>query len=60
LLPVRIEAFKCDAPARQFLKAIKGHTGYFSCERCTVEGSYISSRVVFEDLNATLREDNFI
>lgn len=30
-----------DAPARAFLKCIKGHSGYFSCERCTEEGVYV-------------------
>ena len=28
---VRIQAFVCDAPARQFLKGIKGHNGIKRC-----------------------------
>ena len=36
---IKIEAFSCDMPARQFLKNIKGHTGYHACERCTIKGS---------------------
>ena len=43
---VSVEAFICDAPARAFLKCIKGHTGYNSCERCTIHGSW-NGRVVF-------------
>lgn len=43
---VRIKAFVCDAPARAFLKCIKGHNGYDSCERCTIKGKY-NRRVLF-------------
>ena len=32
-LKVVIKAFVCDAPARAFLKCVKGHSGYDSCER---------------------------
>jgi hypothetical protein len=39
-------SFICDAPARAFLKCIKGHTGYYSCERCTAKGSW-NGRVVY-------------
>lgn len=43
---VCIKAFVCDAPARAFLKCIKGHTGYDCCERCTIKGEYKNKRVV--------------
>ena len=33
-LSVTIISFICDAPARSFLKCVKGHTGYYACERC--------------------------
>lgn len=46
-LNVKVNAFICDAPARAFLKCIKGHTGYNSCERCTIKGQYVNHRVVF-------------
>ena len=36
---VSIHSVVCDAPARQFLKCIIGHNGYFACERCEVEGT---------------------
>lgn len=39
-------AFVCDAPARAFLKCIKGHTAYYSCERCIIKGTW-TGRVVF-------------
>ena len=28
--------FTCNAPARQFLKCVKGHSGFYSCERCEI------------------------
>ena len=43
-----VGAFICDAPARCFLKCIIGHTGYCSCERCIVKGSW-EGTVVFNE-----------
>ena len=48
---VSIRAFVCDAPARAFLKCIKSHSGYFSCERCEAKGQW-NGRVVFHDNNS--------
>ena len=48
--------FICDAPARAFLKCIKGHQGYNACERCVVVGEY-QGRVVFHDVDADIRTD---
>lgn len=53
---VKIKVLICDAPARQFLKCIKSHNGYFACERCTVEGTW-EGRVVFHSLDSPLRND---
>ncbi|XP_076660021.1 uncharacterized protein LOC143363293 [Halictus rubicundus] len=47
--------FTCDAPARAFLKNIKGHTGRNSCERCTEEGTYYKKRIIYENHNASAR-----
>ena len=44
---IKIRAFICDAPARSYLKCIKPHTGYFSCERCIIEGQYYAGRMTF-------------
>jgi len=52
------DAFICDAPARAFLKCIKGHTGYGACERCVEHGIYLDGKVVFPDLTAPLRTDS--
>ena len=43
---VDLQAVICDAPAREFVKGVVGHSGYFSCERCTIKGSW-EGRVVF-------------
>lgn len=39
--------FICDKPARAFVKATKGHSGYFNCERCTLKGLRYKNRIVF-------------
>jgi hypothetical protein len=54
---VALKAFVCDAPARAWLKRIKLHSGYNSCERCTAHGSYESGRVTMTDLSSPLRTD---
>ena len=53
---VSVWIFTCDAPARSFVKCIKSHTGYYSCERCQVEGEY-EGRVVFHNLQSDMRTD---
>lgn len=53
-----IDCFICDAPARSMIKFTKGHTGYNSCERCTIHGEWGSGRVVYHDLRlAEKRKD---
>lgn len=51
LYTVAIDKFIMDAPARQFLKCIIGHAGYFSCERCSEEGYYIFQTGEWHDRN---------
>ena len=38
IVSARIGSFVCDAPARAFLKGVVHHSGYHSCERCTIHG----------------------
>ena len=47
----------CDAPARAFLKCIKGHSGYHCCERCDQAGLHIKNRMTLPDLHASARTD---
>ena len=51
---VNILAFVCDGPAREFLKSIKSHNAYYTCERCIVQGRW-EGRVLFDDINCNLR-----
>ena len=52
-----IKYFLCDAPVKSFLKCIINHTGYSSCERRCIHGTY-EGRIVFnEEIEYALRED---
>ena len=59
-IPFGVSCFICDAPARAFLKGIKGHGGYHACERCTQTGVYISGRMTYPECDAPQRtRDSF-
>ena len=47
----------CDAPARAFMKCIKGHGGYHGCERCDQAGLYVQNRMTFPEMEASARSD---
>ncbi|KAK7873667.1 hypothetical protein R5R35_013207 [Gryllus longicercus] len=49
VLKINIHSFVCDRPARAFIKGIKGHGGYDSCERCTVHGIRYNRRTIFPE-----------
>ena len=55
---IHVKAFVCDAPARAFVKCIKGHTAYYGCERCTQKGIRVENRIVFPDINAKKRTNS--
>jgi len=50
-----IYAFVFDAVARAWLKQIKPHNGYSSCEKCEEEGEILDRQVTFPGTNAYLR-----
>lgn len=54
---VRIASFICDRPARSFVKCIKGHGGYYACERCTVKGERHANRTIYCSTDAGERTD---
>ena len=59
LIEIVIHSFVCDAPARAAIKCIKGHSGYYSCERCSVKGYYIDGSVsLICDGTETARTDS--
>jgi hypothetical protein len=54
---VNIHSFVCDAPARSFLKNVKGHSGYFGCDKCKQEGEY-HGKLTFPETTAAARTDD--
>ena len=57
VLPLMIEGFICDAPAKSFIKYTKGHNGYSSCGSCKIVGEYEENRVVFCGIDFEKRTD---
>ncbi|KAK9754959.1 hypothetical protein QE152_g777 [Popillia japonica] len=43
--------------ARAFIKCVKSHGGYSSCDKCTVEGKYVNNRVILDSTAAPKRTD---
>lgn len=37
---IELKNVVCDTPAKSYILNVKGHTGYSSCVKCTVQGSY--------------------
>ena len=58
-LKLQLEAFVCDAPARSFLKGIKSHIGYNSCQRCNQHGEW-NGRLIFADHRVNLEQMNHL
>lgn len=56
VLDFNIHSVICDAPARAFVKNIKGHASYSACERCTVSGVW-EGKMTFCDIDAPKRTD---
>jgi len=53
---IKLHSFVCDAPARAFLKCIKLHSGYSSCEKCDQHGEWLG-KVIFSSTEGSLRTD---
>ena len=56
-ISIIIHFIVCDAPARSVVKYVKGHAGYCSCYRCTQKDYYTNLRLVLNELDAELREN---
>lgn len=54
---VSISSVIADAPARSFVKCIKGHNAYHACERCEDEGEYFLNRMVYSTKTFQYRTD---
>ncbi|KAB0790106.1 hypothetical protein PPYR_15573 [Photinus pyralis] len=57
LYKVDVHSFICDAPARAYLKCVKGHNGYSCCDKCEVRGKHFPGRMVLNDISAPIRTD---
>lgn len=57
LFKFALSAVICDAPARAFIKNVKGHTSYNACERCTQSGTW-NGKMTFPKLDAAKRTDS--
>ena len=54
----KVKCFICDTPAPAFSKCTKGHTGFFACERCSVEEARKNNQTVFlTEQNARIEKD---
>ena len=48
--------FIFDAPAKAFIKNIKGHTGRLPCDKCCQEGEWDGHRTVFPKIDFLPRQ----
>ncbi|KYN17972.1 hypothetical protein ALC57_09733, partial [Trachymyrmex cornetzi] len=55
---ISVHSIICDAPAKSFITLTKGHTGYFSCSKCTIEGDFIANRICFPNFHYEARTDD--
>lgn len=55
---VEIDGFSLDAPAKSFILKIKGHSGFDSCTRCTIEGEYLKNRTCFPYSSTTIKRSH--
>lgn len=52
---ISLECISCDTPARAYVKCIKGHSGYFGCDRCNQKGLSQNNRLLFLSQDSELR-----
>ncbi|KAF0710825.1 Uncharacterized protein FWK35_00033241, partial [Aphis craccivora] len=55
---VEIDGFSLDAPAKSFILKIKGHSGFDSCTRCTIEWEYLKNRTCFPYSSTTIKRSH--
>ena len=48
VIAVQTRCWTCDAPARAWLKNVKGHGGYSACDKCTMPGVRSGRRTVHD------------
>ncbi|KAL4126822.1 hypothetical protein QTP88_011031 [Uroleucon formosanum] len=55
---LKIKILIADTLAKSFILNVKGHSGYYSCTKCCIEGEYHNNGVCFPPIVAKLRNDN--
>ncbi|KAF8567939.1 hypothetical protein P879_03856 [Paragonimus westermani] len=55
---IHFDRLIADAPARAFIRQVKQHSGYFSCEKCCVRGIYTFGRVTLPNIGCARRFDD--
>ena len=54
---VLLDCVIADAPARAYIRQVKLHSGFHSCERCTAVGAYRDRKVIFPFYACKMRND---
>ena len=57
ILNVHIKGIIADVPVYVYIKQVKGHSGYFGCEKSVEESEYLSGSLSFPECEAQLRTD---
>lgn len=52
---VKIDFFSCDAPARSYLKCVRGHTSKEGCERCNIQTVYAEKKHYYPVTTTNIR-----
>lgn len=52
----RTGALICDTPAKAYVLKIKGHSRFFSCSKCTLEGE-LGNNLFFNEITFQKRTD---
>ena len=56
-ITIKVCSIICDAPARAFVKAVKGHNAYYGCDKCIQIGKHVDNRMTYPLVDAPLRTD---
>lgn len=58
IFKLKLKMLICDTPAKSFVLSTKGHSGYFSCHKCCVEGEFVNKTLCFPETKFDLRTDH--
>jgi len=53
----KVSMLICDTPAKSLVLATKGHSGYYSCPKCTIAGDMYHHVMCFIETDCTKRTD---